>query len=162
MSPAKRQGEPNTPPGGDERPFRDAQQKAAVTEQRSRSETTGRRLVYFAAERTLLAWVRSALGLMALGFVIDRFGLVLRHVIPGEGEQLHPTAFSFWAGTMLVIVGALMAFVAAGRYLRFSIAYHRDGDTDPRHGIGLGVLFTAVLGLFGLLIAAFLTLATHG
>ena len=133
-----------------------------MKEDPSSSETTGRRLVYFAAERTLMAWVRSALGLMALGFVIDRFGLILRHVIPGQGEQLHPRAFSFWAGTVLVFFGALMAFVAAGRYLYFSIAYHREGDTNPRNGILVGVIFTAVTGLFGLLIAAFLVAATAG
>jgi putative membrane protein len=133
-----------------------------VTENHSSPETIGRRLVYFAAERTLMAWVRSALGLMALGFVIDRFGLILRQVMPEVGERLHPKAFSFWAGTLLVIAGALMAFVAAGRYLHFSIAYHREGDTSPRHGILLGVLFTAVIGLFGLVIAGFLVSATTG
>ena len=38
-------------------------------------DMTGPRLVYFAAERTLLSWVRVALGLMAFGFVVDRFEL---------------------------------------------------------------------------------------
>lgn len=33
--------------------------------------------VFFAAERTLLAWVRTGLTIMALGFVIARFGLFL-------------------------------------------------------------------------------------
>jgi len=33
--------------------------------------------VYFAAERTLLAWIRSGLTVMALGFVVARFGLFL-------------------------------------------------------------------------------------
>ena len=92
--------------------------------------------------------------------MIDRFGLILRHVIPQAGEHLHPKAFSFWAGTVLVILGAMMAFVAAARYLHFSIAYHREGDTRPRHGILLGVIFTAIIGMFGLVIAAFLVAAT--
>jgi putative membrane protein len=48
-----------------------------MMEDESSPETIGRRLVYFAAERTLMAWVRAALGMMALGFLIDRFGLVL-------------------------------------------------------------------------------------
>lgn len=122
--------------------------------------TTQRRLVYFAAERTLMAWVRSALGLMALGFVIDRFGLILRHVIPQAGERLHPQAFSFWAGTVMVVLGAVMAFAAAGRYLHFSLVYHRGGDTSPRRGILIGVLFTALVGVLGLVIAAFLVAAT--
>ena len=131
-----------------------------MTEDRSAPETTGRRLVYFAAERTLMAWVRTALGLMALGFVIDRFGLILHHAIPEAGEHLHPKAFSFWEGTVLVIFGAMMAFVAAARYLNFSVSYHREGDTSPRHGILLGVIFTAAIGVFGLGIAAFLLAAT--
>jgi putative membrane protein len=173
MESAQGPGGPKTPPadgdsaravapGGGRQPARDGQSGADATGQHSGSEAAGRQLVYFAAERTLMAWVRAALGLMALGFVIDRFGLILRHVVPGAGEQLHPREFSFWAGTLLVAFGALMAFVAAGRYLHFSIAYHRAGDTRPRQGILMGVLFAAVLGLFGLLIAAFLTAATVG
>ena len=31
--------------------------------------------VFFAAERTLLAWVRTGITVMALGFVVERFGL---------------------------------------------------------------------------------------
>jgi putative membrane protein len=131
-----------------------------VTENPSSPETTEHRLVYFAAERTLMAWVRTALGVMALGFVIDRFGLILRHVIPQAGEHLHPKAFSFWAGTLLVILGAIMAFVAAARYLHFCIYYHREEDTHPRRGILLGVIFSATIGVFGMVIAAFLVAAT--
>ena len=36
--------------------------------------------VLFAAERTLLAWQRSAIALMAFGFVVERFGLFTRMV----------------------------------------------------------------------------------
>ena len=38
--------------------------------------------VLFAAERTLLAWQRSAIALMGFGFVVERFGLFLQIWIP--------------------------------------------------------------------------------
>jgi putative membrane protein len=34
--------------------------------------------IFFAAERTLLAWLRTGLTVMALGFVVARVGLFLR------------------------------------------------------------------------------------
>ena len=37
--------------------------------------------VLFAAERTLLAWQRTAIALMGFGFVIERFGLFLQMVL---------------------------------------------------------------------------------
>ena len=125
------------------------------------SEETGRRLIYFAAERTLMAWVRTALGIMALGFVIDRFGLVLRQVMPPGSAHLYPKAFSFWAGTVLVVIGTVMALAAALRYLRFALAYHREDDTRPRHGILIGVLFTLIVAVMGGVITVFLIIATE-
>ncbi|MBE0618847.1 MAG: DUF202 domain-containing protein [Proteobacteria bacterium] len=128
--------------------------------ERVTSEETGRRLVYFAAERTLMAWIRCSLGLMALGFVVDRFGLVLRLALPHVGPQVHSKAFSFWAGTVLVLVGAAMAVVAAIRYLRFAVSYHRRGSTSPRRGILVGALFSAIVALLGAVIAAYLSVTT--
>lgn len=119
--------------------------------------TEARRLVYFAAERTLMAWVRTALGLMTLGFVIDRFGLVLSQIAPdstGRGHQ--PDSFSFWAGSGMVVVGAVMVLVAAVRYWRFATAYQHDRTTRPGHGIRSGVIFTVLIALVGFVVAAFL------
>ena len=36
--------------------------------------------VYLAAERTLLAWVRTGLAMMGFGFVVARFGLFLHEI----------------------------------------------------------------------------------
>lgn len=35
---------------------------------------------YLAAERTLLAWIRTGLALMGFGFVVARFGLFLQQL----------------------------------------------------------------------------------
>ena len=130
-----------------------------MAEQETNQELIGRRLIYFAAERTLMAWIRSSLGLMALGFVIDRFGLVFRQVMPRAGGLL-PKAFSFCTGAALVLLGSVMACVAAVRYYRFSRDYHRKSSTEPRHGILVGVVFTTILALLGFVIVIFLVIAT--
>ena len=113
-------------------------------------------LVYFAAERTLMAWIRAALGLMALGFVIDRFGLVVRAMATQPGDIFHSSTFSFLAGAGLVIVGALLAVVAAVRYTHFAWRYRQSGDTEPGYGLAPAILFTIVVSLAGALIAGYL------
>lgn len=122
----------------------------------ARSNRTGQYLVYFAAERTLMAWIRAALGLMALGFVIDRFGLVVRTMAPHAGRTVQTSTLSFLSGAGLVAVGALMAVVAAVRYTRFMVRYRQTGDTEPGYGLEPAILFTVAVGLIGAAIAGFL------
>jgi len=116
----------------------------------------GQYLVYFAAERTLMAWIRAALGLMALGFVIDRFGLVVRTIAPQAGRIVQSSTMSFLAGAGLVLIGALLAGVAAVRYTHFMRRYKQTGDIDPGYGLEPAIAFTAVVGLMGALIAGYL------
>jgi putative membrane protein len=65
--------------------------------------------VFFAAERTLLAWVRSGLTVMALGFVVARFGLFLA-LLSGSAISPATPTHSHWAssalGIALVVLGA--------------------------------------------------------
>ncbi len=109
-----------------------------------------KQLVYLAAERTLTSWVRTALSLMALGFVVDRFGLVLQMLQAGlSTANPSSTQLSTRAGSILIGLGAAMALMAGIRYLRFAIAFHREGRTGVRHGIYVGVAFALVLALVG-------------
>lgn len=116
-----------------------------------------RRMVYLAAERTLSAWIRTALSLMTLGFVIDRFGLIL-HRLPAvsAAPPLWPRVLSAWGGSILIGMGVAMALAAGVRYLRFAIEYHRNGATRVRHGILIGALFSLLLALFGVVLIVLL------
>jgi putative membrane protein len=64
--------------------------------------------VFFAAERTLLAWNRTSLALMAFGFVIERFGLFVSVLLPKHEVPLQ-RGISFWTGLAFVVLGAAVA-----------------------------------------------------
>lgn len=73
--------------------------------------------VYFAAERTLLAWVRTGLATIGLGFVVARFGLFLRMLREADATKTH--AGSTLIGVGLVLLGAAAIGLAARQHAEF-------------------------------------------
>ena len=71
--------------------------------------------VLFAAERTLLSWNRTALALMAFGFMIERAGLFLTIYGPELSGPLH-RSFSFWLGIAFIVLGGVTAGLAAAQH----------------------------------------------
>ncbi len=61
---------------------------------------------------------------------------------------------------MFVLLGTLMALVASVRYYRFSRSYHGERGAEPRRGVTVGVVFTMVLAVLGVVIVIFLVIAT--
>jgi len=112
--------------------------------------------VYLAAERTLLAWVRTGLALMGFGFVVARFGLFLREMAQLEGvEPPHRIAFSGWIGTTLVLLGVVTSLLAAAGYWRTVDRLDR-GETLRFRKLSLAVVTAVLLAALGLGIAAYL------
>ena len=74
--------------------------------------------VYFAAERTMLAWLRTGITIMAFGFVIARFGLFLRLVQAHDGS-LPGHGLSPYLGSALVGLGVVATAGGAVEYQRF-------------------------------------------
>ena len=66
--------------------------------------------VLFAAERTLLAWNRTAIALITLGFVVERFGLFIKmmHINSVAGQR----EISFWLGLTLITFAIIVNLVS--------------------------------------------------
>src|ERR1700746_687599 len=73
---------------------------------------------YLAAERTVLAWIRTGLTLMGFGFVVARFGLVLEVMQSTRGGPGAPPALSPWFGIALIAVGVAVNLLSIRRHLR--------------------------------------------
>jgi len=136
------------------------QAKKPVSADESAPEVSAQRLVYFAAERTLLSWIRVALGLMALGFVVDRFQLVLQSVMPGPRAPFQATGAFAWIGAVLVGLGIATSIVASIRYLMFHIRYHRQRTTDPGPGLVLAVGLAVAVAAVGTVIVVVLAVTS--
>jgi putative membrane protein len=117
--------------------------------------------VYLAAERTLLAWIRTGLALMGFGFVVARFGLFLREIasaavgagaapgVPAGGRG------SLWLGVALVALGVVVTVLASvdhGRVVRSL----RRGDTTPATKSAMGVVLGLLLAALGVATAVYL------
>lgn len=96
--------------------------------------------VQLAAERTLLAWIRTGLALMGFGFVVARFGLFLHELASVRGDSATGHGWSQWIGVGLVAMGVWVLLVSALRYRAYSSAI-RSGHaaTPPGPNFVLGV-----------------------
>ena len=110
--------------------------------------------VYFAAERTFLAWIRTGLGLMGIGFAVSRFGLFLRQIsvaqLPSQSQShlpAHTTGLSLWSGVSLVALGVVVNLVAVYRHFQLiqelSSGTWRPGRVS-RDAVILGLLLAAI------------------
>ena len=70
--------------------------------------------VFFAAERTLLAWVRSGLTMMAFGFVVARFGLFLGLMPASNQSSAGAPHFNWISSTLGIALVVLSATVILG------------------------------------------------
>ena len=116
--------------------------------------------IFFAAERTLLAWLRTGLTVMAIGFVVARFGLFLRllsrepQTVPGQSQFGASAAL----GVLFVLVGAVAILVATVQHKRY-VATLSPADLPAPYSRVFALALSAAVGLLGLLLAAYLVVS---
>src|SRR5690348_15454521 len=77
--------------------------------------------VFFASERTLLAWLRTGIAIIVLGFVVSRFSLFLRLIAlqsPDRAARTDSLAPGI-LGLSFVLFGAVAIAVATVQHGRF-------------------------------------------
>ena len=112
--------------------------------------------VYFAAERTLLAWVRTGLAMMGFGFVVARFGMFLREIaavqtVPPPRQQV----FSLWVGVALVVLCVAVNVAAAVKHWH-TVRRLEKGQPLRFHPLSLGTIVALLMGFLGIVMAAYL------
>jgi putative membrane protein len=114
-----------------------------------------------ANERTFLAWVRTAIAVMAFGFVIERFDLFLQVVAPQLALKQfapHGQAFANAAGLAFILLGVAMIVIAGLRFMRTTKEIDAEA-TVPSPGERFDLALAALIGLLGLALFLYMSRA---
>jgi len=72
-----------------------------------------------ANERTYLAWIRTAIAIMAFGFVVEKFDLFLKylgHSISSKGEHIVGSAYAEIVGLSFIFISIIIFILSTTRY----------------------------------------------
>lgn len=104
---------------------------------------------HLANERTFLAWMRTAITMVGLGFVVAKFGILLREV---GSTHVHARTGAI-VGVALVLGGMLSAVTATVRFLQIRRDLERNVVRySSTLDIGLGIVVTVA----GIVLAVYL------
>jgi putative membrane protein len=114
--------------------------------------------VYFAAERTFLAWIRTGLGLMGIGFAVSRFGLFFRQLAATDSHlPARTTGLSLWSGVVLVALGVIVTLSSVLRHIQL-IQQLSSGTWQPGRVSRDAVILGLILAAIGIGMAVYLIL----
>jgi len=114
---------------------------------------------HMANERTFLAWIRTSIGIMAFGFVIEKFALFVDKISYFLGKSTipetapHSLGYSPIFAIALVTLGAVMGALAFVRYKKVEKEIAED---TYRPSLILDVLLTMLILVIAIFLAMYL------
>ena len=129
-----------------------------TTEDKKPAKIRDRR-VNMANERTFLAWVRTSIGIMAFGFVVEKFALFINKLSyflgkPNTSEAVPSSlGYSSIFGIVLVALGALMGVLAFIRYKKIEREINED---TYQPSLILDILITMAILVIGIFLVIYM------
>jgi len=107
---------------------------------------------HLANERTFLSWIRTSVGILAFGFVMEKFGLYMRFLV-GEvpAGRPAPEVHSGFFGIVFIAISAVIIVLAT---VRFKVTQRQIDTRAYRPSATLDLLLAATI-LFVAVIMAF-------
>jgi putative membrane protein len=113
---------------------------------------------HLANVRTFLAWVRTAITIMAFGFVVAKFGLLLREL---PGQHAHPAELHLATviGSVLVILGALFLAMAT---VDFLVVKRQIEAQKIAFSVAIHLLLAGILIVIAIVVAIYIWVTAGG
>jgi inner membrane protein YidH len=111
-----------------------------------------------ANERTFLAWVRTAIAVMAFGFLVEKFDLFLEIAARSAGVHAPPGGqlLANVAGLLLIALGGVTMVLAIVRFRKTSVAIDSD-ERRPGTGERMDVALAVLLAVLGAVLFVYLS-----
>src|SRR5579859_3558519 len=98
---------------------------------------------HLANERTFLAWLRTGISVIAFGFVVERFSLLLRE-LGFKGQLVFSTHSSSIVGVTLTLLGVIIMIVALFSFLHIRRSIDAENFHPP---VAYAILLTVITSL---------------
>ncbi len=115
---------------------------------------------YLANERTFLAWIRTSISVITLGFVVAKFGVWLHELAMrlAPGPPIPSTGMSMPIGIAMMAFGGLLAMLAAWHYHLTNKAIEQG---NVRANCGLVLIVTFAISLLAILMIVYMLLTAE-
>jgi putative membrane protein len=115
---------------------------------------------HLANERTFLAWIRTSLGIMAFGFVIEKFSIFVKEFANflNADQIIKPThhEHSSIFGIFLIIIGMMTGIFSFFKYKKTEAQIELN---TYQPSMTLATLLTVVIAIIGGYLAAYLLIS---